>query len=73
MVNGKGQKEAGAMHLYINKDRKLHFHINGFGRLHGKTVINDGEEHVVALRYLKSQFKWFIFVDGKEDCRKVIA
>jgi len=65
-------KEGGMKHLYINNEGKVHFNINGYGKLQGKTVINDGNEHVIALRHMKDELKWYLFVDGKEEAGKVI-
>ena len=71
-MNDVGVKEAGIKHLYVSKEGKLHFHINGYGMLMGKTNINDRMEHQIAVRHLKNQMQWEIFVDGKEEAHKFI-
>jgi len=35
--------------------------------------VDDGKEHIVALRYIVKDEKWTIFLDGKEDVAKQLA
>jgi len=72
IVNGVGQITACIKHLYVNSEGKLHFHINGFGTLYGRTPINDGKEHMIAVRHTIPDLTWVIYIDGREECRKVI-
>ena len=72
IVNGEGVKEAGVRHLFVSKEGKLHFHINGYGMLMAKTTIKDGLEHQIAVRHLKDKMQWEIYVDGVCEAHKVI-
>ena len=65
-------KEAGIKHLFINSDGKPYFSINGYGMLQGKTKVNDGIEHTIALRHLKEELKWSLIVDSRVEAEKVI-
>lgn len=72
VVNDVAQVGACIKHLFVNSEGKIHFHINGFGTLYGRTPINDGQEHQIALRHIVPDLKWIIYIDGKEECHKVI-
>jgi hypothetical protein len=70
--NNTGQIGACIKHLYVNAEGKLHFHINGFGTLYGRTKINDGKQHLIAVRHTIPDLTWTIFIDGREEYSKVI-
>ena len=72
VINEVAQVGACIKHLFVNADGKIHFHINGFGTLYGRTPINDGQEHQIALRHTVPDLKWVIYIDGKEECHKTI-
>lgn len=72
VANNVGQIGACIKHLYVNSEGKLHFHINGFGTLYGRTQLNDGREHAIAVRHTIPDLTWTLYIDGKEECRKVI-
>jgi len=46
---------------------KLAFDIGWTGYVGGKTIINDGKDHKIGLRYKKATNKFCLIVDGKED------
>ena len=59
--------ESGSKLLHIQAAGTLCFTIHDGKQITGNTVVTDGKDHVVALRYLKGQDTWYIFLDGKEE------
>jgi len=53
--------------LHIQKTGTLCFAIHDGNEITGNTIVTDGKDHVVALRYFKNQETWYIFLDGKEE------
>ena len=44
---------------------KVTFQVVGRGMIKGEKNVNDGETHIIAIRFDQTQSKWSILVDGE--------
>ena len=52
-------------HLYLNPEGKLIMQVSGLGIMKGKTKLNDGFEHTIAVKHTFKDLTWSLVIDGK--------